>query len=382
MRTKTLVTISTLLMLAVWLGPPAAAATQSTVVSGLRLPVKVILTPERNLLVAEAGNPAPNTGRISLVDQAGNRSTLIDALPSGPAPDNVQGPAGIVLSTPKILYIALGTGDTTAGFPGGEFVNPLGPSSPIFSSVLRVQFDKGIDDLGGEFTMTLADQHTLAYGFPVTLENGVGERAAVSLVTDFRDVIRDPDSGEPVRSNPFGLVVWGSRAYVADASRNTIEEVDLASGRATRLVELAPVPNPLPFGPPFLEPVPTGLSREGNDLLVALETGFPFPFGAAEIRRIDPRTGEVTPLFTGVTQTLDILPVHFPGGGTGFYVVELSVDLLSGAPGRVLLFTSPTAVPTIISDTLLFPSSIARDDVTGDLYVTESLVGDVVRISP
>lgn len=138
----------------------------------------------------------------------------------------------------------------------------------------------------------------------------------------------------------------------------------------------------MPFGPPVLEPVPTGLTAFGNDLLTALETGFPFPTGVAEIRRIDPRTGEVTPFITGLTQALDVLPVKFPGGGTQFYVVELSVDLLSGAPGRLLLFASPTAVPSVVSDTLLFPSSVARDEVTGDLYVTESLIGNVVRISP
>jgi hypothetical protein len=35
-----------------------------------------------NLLVAESGG-APNTGRVSIVDQFGNRRTPIDGLPSG-----------------------------------------------------------------------------------------------------------------------------------------------------------------------------------------------------------------------------------------------------------------------------------------------------------
>lgn len=382
MRPKALAVSLSCLILTCWLSPPADAATQTTLVSGLRLPVKVILTPERDLLVAEAGDVTPNTGRVSRVDREGNRSTLLDGLPSGPAPDNVQGPAGIVLTDPKTLFIAIGTGDATTGFPGAEIGNPQGPSSPIFSSLIEVRFGKSIDEVNGGFSLTLADHFTLAHGFPVVLEDLEGVEATFNLVTDLRDLVRDPASGEARRSNPFGLVVHGSRAYLVDASRNSLETVDLASGRTTRLVELAPVPNPLPFGPPLLEPVPTGLARFGNDLLVALETGFPFPSGAAEIRRIDPRTGEVTPFITGLTQALDVLPVRLASAGTQFYVVELSIDLLSGAPGRLLLFSSPTAAPTVISDSLLFPSSVARDDVTGELFVTEALVGNVVRISP
>jgi len=60
----------------------AQTATTSVLVSGLRAPVKSIITSKGNLLVAEAGN-GPNTGRISIVDANGNRRTLIDGLPSG-----------------------------------------------------------------------------------------------------------------------------------------------------------------------------------------------------------------------------------------------------------------------------------------------------------
>jgi glucose/arabinose dehydrogenase len=67
----------------------AQGVSTSVFASGLKAPVKSILTPKGNLLVAEAGN-GPNTGRISIIDGNGNRRTLIDGLPSGLAPPNLD----------------------------------------------------------------------------------------------------------------------------------------------------------------------------------------------------------------------------------------------------------------------------------------------------
>src|SRR5262252_845824 len=77
----------------------------SVVASGLKAPVKTIVTPKGNLLVAEAGN-GPNTGRISIIDSSGNRRTLIDGLPSGLAPPNFDpsGPSGLALRG-RMLFI-------------------------------------------------------------------------------------------------------------------------------------------------------------------------------------------------------------------------------------------------------------------------------------
>ena len=361
-----------------------ASADAIEIISGLRLPVKVILTPGRNLLIAEAGNSTPNTGRLSRADQGGNRQTVIDGLPSGPAPDNVQGPAGIHLSfTGKRLLIAIGTGDATVAgeAPGSETPNPDGPSSPIFSTVLRAVFSDPVDAIASPFTLTLDDQYTLAFGFPVTLLNADGQKLTLTVVTDFPDIIRDPVSGLPQRANPFGLDLASGRAFVADASRNSLQRVNLLTGRAQRVTAFDPIPNPLPFGPPVLEAVPTGVASFQGDLLVALETGYPFPVGVAEIKRVDADTGAVEPFITGLTQALDILPAFFPGEGFKFYVVELSTDLLDGAPGRLLRFDDPGDPPVVICDTLLFPSSVARDPVSGDLFLTQSLAGSVVRIS-
>ncbi|HKP87889.1 MAG TPA: hypothetical protein VJZ26_17435, partial [Blastocatellia bacterium] len=60
----------------------AQTATVSVVTGGLKAPTRIIVTAKGSLLVAETGT-GNNDGRISLIDQTGNRRTLVDGLPSG-----------------------------------------------------------------------------------------------------------------------------------------------------------------------------------------------------------------------------------------------------------------------------------------------------------
>jgi hypothetical protein len=55
----------------------------TTVTSGLRRPMGMALSNQGNLLVSETGTATPHSGRISIVDPAGERRTLLDGLPSG-----------------------------------------------------------------------------------------------------------------------------------------------------------------------------------------------------------------------------------------------------------------------------------------------------------
>ena len=48
----------------------------------LQIPTGIIQSRAGNLLVAESGTPAPNSGRISIVDPSGNRRTLVAAGPA------------------------------------------------------------------------------------------------------------------------------------------------------------------------------------------------------------------------------------------------------------------------------------------------------------
>ena len=360
---------------------PLTAATQSVLISGLTNPARLIVSTGGNLLVTEAGDGTPNTAVLSRVSQAGARVALLSGLPTAAAPDNVTGPWHIAQKDSKTLYITIGTGDSTVLDSGGaEVPNPSGPSSPLFSSILQVQFSRSVDQSAGGFTLSYADQKKLSHGYDVTLHNAPCETATFSVLTDFRDIIRD-DTGAARRSNPFGLVLGSNTAYTADASRNDLQAVDLQTGRARQVVEFAPVANPLPFGPPVLEPVPTGVAPYRGSLLVTMETGFPFPAGASSVKRVDTTTGAVTNFITGLTEAIDVI-VSPATGQEKIYVIELSSDLLNGEPGRLLKFDSPTATPTVLSNSLIFPSSVARDPGTGSLFVTQFFTGEIVKIVP
>lgn len=382
-RTTCLVMICALIAAAAVSVQPLSA--QSVFASGLNSPTKVILTSHGNLLVAEGGTfSATSTGRVSFIERTGAVRTLIEGLPSGVEPaGSPLGPSGLGLLG-RTLFIVISAGDVTvtSDTPGIDAPNPMGPSSPILSSILRVRFSRRVDDLQSGFSLSLEDHFTIANGNRLRLENAQGDRADFKLVADFRDLVRDPAINVR-RTNPFAIALDLRRraAWIADASQNSIERVSLISGRIRRLLELAPVANPLPFGPPFTEAVPTSVRLLGRDLIVAQETGFPFAQGVATVERIDVSQASQETFIPGLTQALDVLQAG--RGSSVFFVVELSVNLLGDppGPGRLLRFASPDAAPQVLADNLTFPTSVAFDDATGELFVTEVATGNVVLIA-
>ncbi len=241
-----------------------------------------------------------------------------------------------------------------------------------------MHFSCGIDSLTSGFALTLADHFTLADGFDLTLENDFRERAKVELVSDLRDFVPDPNT--IVRpSHPFGLTLAGNTLYVVDAAMNTVVEVNVRTGRAQTLFRFAPLQNPTPVGPPFIDAVPNSIRRFGDQLLVTLLTGFPFPPGLAEVRSIDPATRSGESFITGLTSAIDVLPVRHRASHR-FFVLEFSTNQLMQAPGRVLQFDSPQATPVVIADNLITPTSMAFDRMAGELFVTEIFTGRIIQV--
>ena len=105
--------------------------------------------------------------------------------------------------------------------------------------------------------------------------------------------IEDPDS------NPVGMLEDHGRYVVVDAGGNTVLKVNERGG----IKQLASFESRMVEAPPFLglppgtqipmQAVPTSVATKGHDgaLYVSQLTGFPFPKGAANIYRIDPRSG-------------------------------------------------------------------------------------------
>nr|ART37301.1 E96 [uncultured bacterium] len=352
----------------------------SDVVLGLRQPLGSALTNQNNLLVSETGDRALHSGRISIVDASGNRRTLLDGLPS--AINDVSepsGPAGIFMRG-RTLYVAIGTGDAgRAGpIPGTTVPNPNPISSPIFSSVLGIQFSAKTEETTPGFTMTPADQQSLANGETVVLSDGAEGTLRIRLVVDFPNYVSNPIQPLPTNvqlSNPFGLVPVDDVLYVTDGGRNRVWQVDLLTGSHTTLVTFPAIANPLfgivPAGGPFLDAVPTGIAEVNGKLLVTLFRGVPFPPGTSTVQEIDPAPATQSALITGRKSAIDVLPLSDDYDLDYLVLQHASVGPFFGSPGLVLRFETPADPPTVITNCLVRPTTMTLDRKTGTLYVTE-----------
>lgn len=355
------------------------AQTTSVFTAGLRQPTKIMLTPQGNLLVTETLGP-PNSGRVSIVDRGGNRRTLIDGLPSGISPDGPSGPSGLDMRD-RTLFVAIGEGDSTVRGPiqGTQLPNP-NPSSPLFSSVLAIDFSENIESTTQGFSLSINDQLTLASGGEVTLGNGITNTITVKLLADFPNFVPNPIPPLPTNvrsSNPFALVVGINDIFVADAGLNSVVKVNIASGNWQTLTIFPPRPNPLPFGPPVIDAVPDGIRFVDGRLLVTLLTGFPFVPGLSEVRRVDAQTGVSSTFIGGRSSAIDVLG----GSSRQHYVLEFSTNFLANAPGQLLLFQSPGLAPTVVAGGLISPTGMVRDAVSGDIYITETFTGRIIRVA-
>lgn len=387
-RKKYLFLITSALLISAIVRVSVHAQMSSVLAVGLKRPVKIIYAQRQGyFLVSENGDvQVPNSGRISIITNEGGRFTLIDGLPSGPTPPNLDnsGPSAMVIQGEK-LYILIGNGNATLNGPaqGSEIPNP-NPNSPIFSSVLEFQFLPLGFRPGRPYQLDPSDHTRLANGETILLGNSGAPRAQMRLVADFPNFTAAPRPDVPnnVRpSNPFGVAVHANTIYVADAAQNNIRTVDLATGTVGTLITYPSRINPTPVGPPVIEPVPDSLKLFGNKLLVTFLTGFPFPAGVANVRQYDLDSGTETQLIGGLSSAIDVLSFGSSGFCSSFYTLEYSTNMLMGAPGRLQRFDSPNGPPTLISNTLATPTSMARHPATGDLLVTEIVPGRITRIS-
>jgi hypothetical protein len=326
------------------------------------------------------------------------------------------GPTGVA-DAHGTLYITIGEGDARieSTQPPQQVPNPA-ISSPIFSSLLRARFTPVPDGIRTGFALTSDDIASLTDGNEITLHNDSGESVSLLILTDFRDFIRDPVLIFR-QSNPFGAAVVGSlteedlaefgftgtlddanfaagldptsplgarleqrtTVYVADAGMNTIVQVAASTGRARVLTRFALVPNPLfpSMGGPASDPVPTSVSvRADGTLLVTTLGGFPFASGTSSVWNVDPATGAATQWISGLTRATNVLEV-----GGAIYALEVSTDLLAGAPGQLLRFDTPTATPAVVAGGLIGPTGLAYDPHRNELIVSETFTGLVKRIA-
>lgn len=355
--------------------------------TGLAGPTKIITAGQSHLLVAETGSPMPNTGRISLVDRrTGERRTLISGLPSAfnAVEQAPSGPSGIKL-VGRTLYVTIGQGDSVVpGTPSGIFPNP-NPATPLNNSILSLSLPADYEALLSEFTLTPGQQQMmLGGGRGPKLINAEGMELGVNLVANLPDHRPDSPPGSPAGNvrpaNVFGVEWANGNLYVVDASFNQLYKLYPEKRSFEVFSVFPPKPNPLPFGPPFVEAVPDSVRLFGDRLLVSFLTGFPFAQGLAEVRIVSLVDGDHAPFISNLTSAMDVLPVAITNGRSAHYTLEFTTNFLQQPmpPGRLLISTPAENV--VVLDDLISPTSMARDGETGDLFVTEIFTGRIIRV--
>lgn len=356
--------------------------------SGLKAPIKIITAGQYHLIVAETGTAAPNSGRISLVNRInGARRTLLDKLPSAlnPVENAPSGPSGLKLVGLQ-LYVTIGQGDSVKpGGRGGLVVNP-NPVTPLNNSVLELTLPADYEEMSSGLTLTISDQILLSKGAQVLLQSGEGRTMNMRMVANLPDYKVENRPGLPqgnVRpANLFGVEMVNGRLYVVDASFNELYLVLPLTGEYFTFAAFPSRPNPLPFGPPFVEAVPTSVRAYIGSLLVTCFTGFPFARELSDIRQLNFDGSENTVFMDELTSVIDVLPVIMHGTESAFYILQFSTNMvLQPMPPGTLKLVTPDRRRTV-SETLISPTSMARDSETGTIYVTEIFPGNIVRIVP
>jgi hypothetical protein len=346
---------------------PPPTPTVKLVAQGLDSPRHLAFGSGGDLFIAEAGRggtgpcftggegPAcmGNSGAVTKVDRWGRQSRLVSGLASYAntgTNENAIGPHGITVLGDDGVIITNG--------------GPTEPKDANGATILRE---------------TLAKQNPVADLFGRVL--AVGKRGKIAKLADIWDFERDnnPDAvlGNPaIDSNPVDVAVDGFKLVVADAGGNAVDVVKPFN----RVSALSIFAN-LPSGP---QAVPTSVVvGPDHQYYVSQLVGFPFPVGAANVYKVDPRTGAQTVFASGFTNLMDLA---FGRDGT-LYALEIDHNglLNEGNEGAIFAIDRGGNAQqlTLPAGTLPMPGGItATNDA---LYVSinggSPGNGQVIRIS-
>jgi hypothetical protein len=355
--------------------------------AGLDRPAKIVQSPLGNYLVAEVGTAFPNSSRVSILDAGGNRRTLVDGLPSANSAANVlSGVSGLYLRG-RTLFTAIGEGNPTlpGPVPRTEVVNP-NPASPLFSCVLAIHFSARAEQATSGIHLTLADHQALKDGQKLVRSDAEGQKITIEVIVDFPDYVSEPVPALATNvrhSQPYGVVADDDFLYVVDGGYNSVHKAEIATGNYVTLVGFPSIPNPRfgVIGGPTMEVVPTSIHWNGDQLVVTLLSGFPFPAGTSEVAGIDPETGARTRIIAGLSSAVDVLPLRQDEATVGFLTLEYSLAHLAGAPGQLRLFDAAGTTSAMIAGGLVTPSCMTYDGKAGQAIIGLISPGQLVSVS-
>lgn len=292
-----------------------------------------------NVWVTEFGT-GNDDGRITIISPEGEKTVFMTGLPSTFIQD-----AGEVVGSYRTHQLA----DNKVLVVVGEGDHPLSE------------------------TLLIVDKSDFTPGTPLTLDD-------VETVMDHGEFIHGLGF---VQSNPFH-VDWdeAGNMYIADAGANSIVKRDAVSGEFSIVKTFEQFPNPLPFGPPMVDPVPTkALRKPDGTFHVSQLTGFPFPQGAASIYNLDVE-GNLSVHATGFSCITDM--AFDPADGNLCFMQFGLFGEVDGNPGYLLGTAAVIKLmPDGSRDTIaqgiggLAPSFTFDGD--GNLYVVDLVFGQVLK---
>lgn len=251
------------LLLMIIFNPVYSQLNMEVIAADLRGPIGIERDAAGNLWIAESGTGA-NDGAMTVIWSDGTQQRVIDSLPSlfDLETSEIFGPTRVQAFNDQYFGVLLAGGlpDVSSSIAVFER-NSIQPGGPVLS----------IQDAANIIHL---EERVLKLGYP--------------------------------ESNGFSFVHDGKDLYIADAAANAIMHRDGLTGVIKPIANFPPTANPLPFGPPVYEAVPTRIIHNpGGGFYVSQLTGFPFLDGASKIFSVD-TAGQVSVIDSGLTLVTDL----------------------------------------------------------------------------
>jgi hypothetical protein len=244
-------------------GMASAQVSMEVIGTNLLGPIGIELDAAGNLWIAESGS-GQNDGGITVIWADGTQERVIENLPS-------------VLDT--MLMETLGP-DRIQHFDDQYF---------------GVIMSEGVPEVGGSILVFARD--SIAQGnTPLSVSD------AANIINMSSRVL----SLGFAESHGFSFVHDGCDMYIADAAADALLHRDGLTGVINIFATFPKIPNPLPFGPPVSDAVPTRIIKNpAGGFFVSQLTGFPFLDGASKIFSVD-QQGQVSVVDSGLTLITDL----------------------------------------------------------------------------
>jgi hypothetical protein len=331
----------------------------TVVVSGLNNPRGLAFGPGGALYVAEGGTGGTKTtvGKCAQVPP-----------PIGPYTGGFT--ASITRISPQRIrtVVASGLPSSQTSKASGSLVSGVadvafGPGGTLFALIAGAGCSHGLNGTANQIARVHPD----------------GTTSTVANLSAFLKThpVAHPDKADFEPDGTwYNFVTAGRAFYAVEPNHQELDKIT-SNGHVRRVIDFSK------FFPGNTDwRGPTAMTSHRGSLYIGTLTPFPVKVGAAEVFKVNPRTGQLSVFVTGLTT---VLGLAFGEDGA-LYVLEMSVQNGGPAPNTGEVVRIQGSHRTLIASGLNFPTGMAVGP-DGNLYVTVNGfgappgAGQVVRIA-